>query len=154
MKRYLLNSTTNERHQYVVFGVLSLTVAGLTGILLLSRDTIAQPYLGSIRVNPADFFQPFFGRIPPLLAIALVAVVGVASLGFLHSRGWFEIYTMRGSWRGIIVSAIIATLFGIGVVFAEITNIIRMPADMNVSLGLLAIAMAFLITFASTPKLR
>jgi len=127
-----LNSTTNEWQQYAAFGVLSLAVAALTGILLMSRDTITKSFLGIVPGNPAGFFPPFIGSIHPLLAFALVAVVGVASLGLLHSRGWFEIYTMKGSLQGVVVAAIIATLFGIEIVFAEITNIIRMPADMNV----------------------
>ena len=132
MKEHLLNFATNK--QYIAFGVLSLVVIGLTAILSLSRVTFAQPYIGIVRVNPAGFFQPFFGSIDPLLAVALIAVVGVASLGFLQSRGWFEIFTMRGTLQGMAISAIIATLFGIEVVIAETTNIIRMPADMNVPL--------------------
>lgn len=124
----------NGRLPYTAFVLLSLPVAVLSGILSLSQSTFAQPYLGNIRVNPAGFFQPFFGGVYPLLAITLVVVVGVASLGFLQSHGWFEIYTIRGSSRGIVASAIMATLFSVAVIVAEITNIIHMPADMNVPL--------------------
>ena len=127
-----LNVTTNKQPQHIVFGVLSLVVFGLTATLALSRITFAQPYQGSIRVNPVGFFQPFFGSIDPLSAVVVISVVGVASLGFLQSRGWFEVFTMRGTLRGLAVSAIIATLFGIEVVIAETTNIFRLPADMNV----------------------
>lgn len=131
-KQYLLNRTTNERQQYVAFGVLTLGIIGLTGILSLAPGTISRPYLGSIPGSPSGFFQPFIGNINPLLAIALVAVVGFVSLGFLYSRGWFEIYARQRHLRGLAVSAIAATLLGIEIVFAELTNIIRMPADMNV----------------------
>lgn len=130
MKEHLVNFTTNK--QYIAFGVLSFAVFGLTALLSLSRVSFAQLYKGSIRVNPADFFQPFFGGINPLLAIALIAVVGIASLGFLQGRGWFEIFTMRGTLRGMAVSALIATLFGIEVIIAETINIFRLPTDINV----------------------
>ena len=134
MKEHLLNVVTNNQPQYIVFGVLSLVVLGLTATLSLSRVTFSQPYQGSIRVNPAGFLQPFFGSIDPLLAVAVIAVIGVVSLGFLQSHGWFEIFTMRGTLRGMAVSAFIATLFGIEVVIAESTNIFRLPADINVRL--------------------
>ncbi len=132
MKEHLLNVATNK--QYIAFGVLSLVVIGLTAILSLSRVTFAQPYRGIVRVNPAGFFHSFFGSINPLLAVAVIAVIGVASLGFLQSRGWFEIFTMKGTLRGMAVSALIATLFGIEVMIAETTNIFRLPADTNVPL--------------------
>jgi hypothetical protein len=134
VKEHLLNVVTNKQPQYIAFGVLTLVVFGLTATLSLSRITFSQPYKGSIRVNPAGFFQPFFGSIDPLLAVAVITVVGVASLGFLQSSGWFEIFTMRGTLRGIAVSAIIATLFGIEVVIAETTNTFRLPEDINVRL--------------------
>ena len=134
MKEHLLNAATNQQPQYIAFGVLTLVVFGLTATLSLSQVTFAQPYKGSILVNPAGFFQPFFGSIDPLLAVALIAVVGVVSLGFLQSRGWFEIFTMGGTLRGMAVSATIATLFGIEIVIAESTNIFRLPADINVQL--------------------
>jgi len=63
--------------------------------------------------------------------MAILAAVGVASLGVLKTRGWFEIYASR-SWRGMGVAAMIATLFGIEAVIAESANLFRMPADMNV----------------------
>lgn len=132
MNSQLLISTPNDRRQYVAFGILTLSVAGLTGILYLSPGTITNPYLGIIPVNPVGFFKPFIGESNPLLAIALVAVVGFVSLGFLYARGWFEIYSQRGNLRGLVVAAIAATLFGMEIISAEITNLIRLPTDMNV----------------------
>ena len=38
--------------------------------------------------------------------------MGFVSLGFLHSRGWFQIYTSR-SVRGVGVSTALATPFGV-----------------------------------------
>jgi hypothetical protein len=105
---------SNERRQYVALGALSLAVTGLMGILFLFRGTL---------------FEPYFGSIPPLAAIALVILVGVVSLGFLRSRGWFEIY-MGDSFRGMAFSATVATLFGIGQVLADL--VIHFPKDLNV----------------------
>src|SRR5438552_7215997 len=75
---------SNERREYVVLGLLSLAAVVSTGILSLSYGT---------------FFEPYFGRVPPLPSIALVVLVNVVSLSILHSHGWFEIYT-RKSMRG------------------------------------------------------
>src|SRR6266516_5163171 len=105
---------SNERRQYVALGILSLAVAGLMGVLSLSRGT---------------FFEPYFGSIPPLPAIALVILVGVVSLEFLHSRGWFEIYTADGI-RGVALAATVATLFGIVQVFVDL--VVHFRKDLNV----------------------
>jgi len=131
MEKLVSKSKTNARQQYAAFGALSLAVVALTGILTLLQDTITKPYLGIIPGNPAGFFQPFIGSVQPLLAITLVAVVGVASLGLLRSRGGFEIYTMRGTLRGVAVAAAIATAFGIVMIVADLT-FSRQPADINV----------------------
>ena len=103
-----------DRRQYVALGALPLAVTGLTGILSLSRGAA---------------FEPYFGGIPPLAAIAAVILAGAASLWFLRSRGWFEIYS-TGSFRGTAVAATVATLFGIVQVFVDLA--IRFPRDLNV----------------------
>lgn len=55
---------------------------------------------------------------------------GLVSLVFVHSRGWFEIYT-SSSVRGVGVSAVIATLFGAWQVCADLL-VTRFPKDINV----------------------
>ena len=67
----------NERQQYVAFGGLSLAAAVFTGLLLL--------FPGGAR-----FFAPYFGTIPPLLAIAITTALGFVSLGFLLSLVGFR----------------------------------------------------------------
>ena len=108
---------SGERHQYLALGVLSLAAAGATGILSLSQR---------------NFFQPYFGRINPMLAIVLIMVLSFVSLGFLYSRGWFEIYRAQETLRGVLFSAAIATLFAIEAIFADF--VIRFPRDLNVPL--------------------
>jgi len=111
------DTPSHERRQYVAFGVLSLVAVGFTGILSLSQ-------------GGARLFEAYLGSIPPLLAVALTALVGFVSLAFLHSRGWFEIYTSR-SVRGVGFSAAIATLFGVWQVCADLL-VTRFPEDINV----------------------
>lgn len=110
------DTLTDQWRQYVAFGVLSLVAAGFTGLLALSQS--------------ATFFEAYFGDIPPLLAIAVIALVGFASLAVLQSRGWFEIYTSR-SGRGVAVSTALATLFGVWQVCADVF-VTRFPKDINV----------------------
>lgn len=104
----------NERRQGVALGVLSLAIAGLIGILSVSRSAL---------------FGPYFGMIPPQAAIALVILVGVVSLVFLHSRGGFEIYS-SDSFRGMAFAMTVATLFGIVQVFVDL--VIHFPKELNV----------------------
>jgi hypothetical protein len=77
---------SGEWQQYLALGVLSLAAAGATGILSLSQR---------------NFFQPYFGRINPMLAIVLTMVLSFVSLGFLYSHGWFEIYGAQKTLREI-----------------------------------------------------
>jgi hypothetical protein len=107
----------SERLPYLALAVLSLAAAGATAILSFSQR---------------NFFRPYFANLNPLLTVALVTVLGFVSLCFLQSRGWFEIYAARKTFRGVGVSAAIATLFAIEAVFADL--IIRFPRDLNVLL--------------------
>ena len=59
-----------------------------------------------------------------------MAVAGIATLGFLHSRGWSVFAVAAGRPRGITIAAIFATLFAIVVVPADL--VLRFPRDMNV----------------------
>jgi hypothetical protein len=112
-----MDTAADERRQYVAFGILSLVAAVFTAVLSLSQ-------------GGARFFEAYFGSVPPLLVIALTALVGFVSLGFLRSRSWFEIYTSR-SVRGVGLSAAIATLFGVWQICADLL-VTRFPQDINV----------------------
>jgi hypothetical protein len=106
-----------ERQQYAMFAVLSLAAAGLTGLL-------------SAWPGGAGLFAPYFGRIPPLLAIGMTAGLGLLSLGFLVSRGWFQIRTAR-SLRGVRFAAAIATIFGVWQAGVDLFGQ-HFPRDVNV----------------------
>jgi hypothetical protein len=107
----------SERLPYLALAVLSLVAAAATAILSFSQRNV---------------FRPYFASLNPLLTVALVTVLGFVSLGFLQSRGWFQIYAARETLRGVAISAAIATLFAIEAVFADL--IIRFPRDLNVPL--------------------
>ena len=61
----------DDRRQYVAFGAISLAAVGCTGVLSLSPDG-------------ARLFAPYFGSVPPLLALTVTTLAGFASLAFLH----------------------------------------------------------------------
>jgi hypothetical protein len=106
-----------NRPQYLAFGVLSLVAALFTGLLSLSRGS-------------ARFFTPYLGSIPPLLAIVVTTALGFVSLGFLLSRGWFQIRAAN-TLRGVGVAAAVATIFGMWQVCADLF-LTRFPRDINV----------------------
>lgn len=106
-----------ERQQYAMFVVLSLAAAGMTGLLSAWPDS-------------AGLFAPYFGRIPPLLAIGITAGLGLLSLGFLVSRGWFQIRTAR-SLRGVRFAAAIAMIFGVWQAGVDLFGQ-HFPRDVNV----------------------
>lgn len=85
-----------------------------------------------VSLFPGRPFQRYFGSINPLLAVVVVAVAGVVSLGLLQSRGWFAIVSPGRSRRGLAVAAAFATLFAVMVVPADL--LIRFPRDLNVPL--------------------
>lgn len=94
-----------DRRRYLAVAILSLGTIGFTGVLSLFPDTL---------------FQPFFRSIPPLLAVSIIGVVGVVSLGFLSSRGWFEMAVGSESLRGVAWSLALATLFAVVIILADL----------------------------------
>ena len=104
----------NDRRQYAVLAALAFAVAGLMGILSLSRSGL---------------FEPYFGSIPPLPVFALANLVGVVSLWFLRSRGWFEIHTKNNS-RSMAFLATVAPLFCIVQIFVDL--VAHFPKNLNV----------------------
>jgi len=91
--------------RYLAVAILSLGAIGFTGILSFS---------------PSPVFQPYFLSIPPLLAVTVVSVLGVVSLGFLSSRRWFEMALRRESLRGAAWSSAFATLFAVVIILADL----------------------------------
>jgi len=84
---------SRERLQFLVFIVLSIVIAVLTGILYFSDNL---------------FFSRFIGTINPLIASFLIVFLGVISLSFLVSKGWFAIYkkeNLKGLFRRSVLQS-------------------------------------------------
>lgn len=106
----------SRRLQYVAYAALCLTALAFTAVLLPSSS---------------QYFGRFFGRVHPLLVVAVVSVVGAAALWVL-SRFGFAIIKGSATLQGIGLSAVLATALAIAVVIADL--IIHYPRDLNVPL--------------------
>lgn len=95
----------SDQQRYRAVTILSLGAIGFTGILSFFADPL---------------FQPFFRSVPPLLAVFAISVLGMASLGFLSSRGWFEVYSRREHLRGVTWSSGFATMFAVVIILADL----------------------------------
>ena len=104
---------SSERNQVLIFLVISLFVAILTGILY---------------VRNAFLFQAFFGKLNPLLVIFIVILLGTILSVFLLSRGWFVVYK-AGEYKGILVAAGLAALPGLVIILIDLKAIF--PEDVN-----------------------
>lgn len=94
-----------DRRRYLAVAILSLGAIGSTGILSFSSSPV---------------FQPFFRNIPPVLAVSVISVLGIVSLGFLSTRGWFEPALGRESLRGVAWSSAFATMFAVVIILADL----------------------------------
>jgi hypothetical protein len=106
---------SDERSQYLALSLLALGAVAATALLTLSGSTP---------------FQPYLGRLTPLLAVLVVTVLGFVSLAFLQTRGWFEIYAGRKSLQGTARAALLASLLAIAAILVDLGH--PFPRDMNV----------------------
>jgi hypothetical protein len=106
---------SNERLQYVVFLGLSLATAGLIAILYLRNNL---------------FLRKFVGGLNPLLAIALIILLGMALLSLLLSRGWLVFHGGQ-TLRGLAFSVGLAALFALVMTLVDLRVVL--PEDMNVA---------------------
>jgi len=110
LSRLLTEHTT----QLIVFISLTVIVFILTGV--------AQSLDGTA-------FQKYFGRLQPLLAVAIVFVIGLLLFAFLLDDGQFAIYK-SGNTRGILLAIALALPFGAVVILVD--RLAPFPADINV----------------------
>ena len=59
---------------------------------LVTSSLIACGCTGILQLFDRRPFQPYLGDLNPLLAVALMALLGTAALGFLYARGWLIYY--------------------------------------------------------------
>ncbi len=106
---------SKERSQYQIFIGLSIVVIVLTGILYFSDNLL---------------FQRFIGGINPLIASFFIVFLGVISLSFLLSKGWFAIYK-KENLKGLFRRSSLAALFAL-ITILVVDLKVPFPADMNV----------------------
>lgn len=102
---------------YIGIAVLSLALACATAILSAHWPIV---------------FQRFFGSVDPLVALASIALLGFVSLVYLDSGGGFTIYRQGACLRGVMCSALLATLFALAVILVDVC--LTYPKDLNVAL--------------------
>ena len=106
---------SRERSQYQVFIGLSFGIVVLTGILYFTDNLL---------------FQRFIGGINPLIAAFFIVLLGVISLSFLLSKGWFTIYK-KENLKGLFRRSSVAVLFALITILVIDLNV-PFPADMNI----------------------
>jgi hypothetical protein len=96
------------------FAGLSLTATAAASVLSL--------YAG-------DAFHPYFGNLPPPLAVGLAAVLGAICLHYLQTRERFDVYPADTA-RAMLVSTALALCFAAAVILVDIA--FGYPRDINV----------------------
>ena len=108
----MLELITAERAQFQVYIVLSLAVTICAAILYY---------------YDRDIYEPFFGRLNPLLVVVLVSVLGFLLLAFLLARGWFSIYQKH--LQGLAIAGGLALLFALLMILVD--SRFPLPEDIN-----------------------
>lgn len=67
-----------------------------------------------------SYFEPFIGSAPPALLIAVAAALGIPTLVYLQSRHWIHIRSPRNATAGLIVSFLLASIFGAAIVIVDL----------------------------------
>lgn len=106
---------TEERSQFLVFGLLSLVVSGFTGVL-----TVTSPQV----------FRPYFGAINPMLSMLGVLVLGFSLWFLLLSRGWFVVYEPGALRQSLPLVVVLPTVLAVGMVAVDVLAVL--PPDTNV----------------------
>lgn len=102
-----------ERPQFLVYIALSLAVTAGTAVLFYYNREI---------------YQPFIGRLNPVLVMVLISVLGFFLLAFLLNRGWFAIFESQNV-KGWLVAGGLAMLFAGLMIFFD--SRVVLPADVN-----------------------
>jgi hypothetical protein len=102
-----------ERPQFLVYIALSVAVTAGTAVLFYYNREI---------------YQPFFGRLNPVLVMALISLLGFILLAFLLGRGWFAIFESQ-NLTGWLVAGGLAVLFALAMIFFD--SRVVLPADVN-----------------------
>ena len=102
-----------ERQQFFVYGLIALSVAAATA------------YLGA---RNGALYRPFFGPLPPLVAVGITIVLGLLLLAVLLGRGWFAI-DGPDTGRGVLAAIALALLFAAVIILLDWRVVL--PPDLN-----------------------
>ncbi len=101
------------------FPLLAISVLVLTAGVYLA---IREPRL----------IEPYFGFVPPLIAMPVVYLIGWPALIYLSERGYFTLSRPQSRRRGLRFATLLALGFSVSVTVADLA--LRFPRDINVSL--------------------
>lgn len=104
-----------ERHAISVLGGLTLLAVAATWIL--SRTA-------------ASSFEPYFGAVPPVIAVLVISTLGSIALLFLHTRHNLGVLPSGVTWRSVLTITALISVIGCAVILADLT--LRYPRDINV----------------------
>lgn len=110
-------SVTPQRRREYLFFWLSAVFAGATAGFLSSIDR--------------DAFATYFGRLPPVLTVAVAAFAGAISLRFLENRGWWSARSPNETRRGVLYSTVAALGFASVAIAVDVW--LGFPQDINVA---------------------
>ena len=108
-------SPGNRRSDQVVIGSLSVMAVGTTALMSW---------------NDGQCFTPYFGSIPPTLAILSLSIAGAIGLQFLQQYGRFRVCDRSSLLHGLTLSSVLAVLFAAIVLAVDLT--VGFPEDINV----------------------
>jgi hypothetical protein len=110
----IAKAISDSHFQFIIFLTISLVLFSFTVILFVSDPLIFQPYLGDIS---------------PILAIAIITLLGVVLLAYLISLGWFDIFK-KENLKGLLISSILTLPFALVAITIDFN--FPYPEDINV----------------------
>ena len=93
---------------------------------------IALIFIVILLPSSGPYFRRFFGEVNAIIVIVFASILGAVALWQLQVRYNFVLLMGKGTIRGVLISAAIATMLAIAIVVAD--YFIRYPEDMNVPL--------------------
>lgn len=84
----------------------------------------------ALHLTGSSAFQPYFGRINPVLGMSAVAVLAISALSFLQSHGWFVVDRPASGLRRFSIPALLASLLAVPVIIVDLAG--GFPRDINV----------------------
>ncbi|MFW9993951.1 MAG: hypothetical protein ACFFD4_18045 [Candidatus Odinarchaeota archaeon] len=112
----MTESLSNERHQVIIFVMLSFVMAGFAEAVYLTAPQL---------------FQAYFGTANPLLMVVILALLGTALSVYFLSSGRFELFNgEKHNLRGLVPYFGLAVL--LAVLMITVDSIFMFPESISV----------------------